>query len=88
MQVAGRGGVPSNATGVIVNVTVAGTTASSYLSVWPAGTARPTSSNLNWTAGRTIPNLVMTRLGSGGALSIGNASGQAHVIVDVMGYVR
>ncbi|MFZ1489060.1 MAG: hypothetical protein WAS51_03910 [Ilumatobacteraceae bacterium] len=88
VQVAGRGGVPSNATGVIVNVTVAGTTASSYLSVWPAGTARPTSSNLNWTAGRTIPNLVMTRLGSGGALSIANASGQAHVIVDVMGYVR
>ena len=82
-------GVPSNASAVVLNVTVTGTTGDSFLSLWPAGQARPTVSSLNWTAGVTIPNAVTVKLGSGanlGKVSIYNLTGNVDVIVDVAGY--
>ncbi len=87
VQIAGRGGVPSNATAVVVNVTAAATTSSGYLSIWPNGGTRPTVSSLNWTAARDVPNLAMVRLGEGGSISVFNAAGTTHLIVDVMGFV-
>ena len=88
LQVTGIGGVP--ATGVsdaVLNVTVTDTTAASYLTVWPAGVPRPLASNLNWTAGTTVPNLVEVALGANGQVSVYNAAGSADVVVDVAGYV-
>ncbi len=84
--VAGLGGVPANATGVIMNVTAASPTSDGYLTVWPAGTARPTASNVNFTAGQDVPNLVMVRL-NGGAVDIFNELGATHVLLDVVAYV-
>lgn len=84
--VAGVAGVPTNATAVVMNVTVDATTASSFLTAFPAGTTRPTASNLNWKANDTVPNLVTVRLGTGGQVSVFNLSGNAHVIADVAGY--
>jgi hypothetical protein len=72
---------------VILNVTVTNTTATSWLTVWPAGVPRPTASNLNWTAGRTVPNLVEVALGPSDQISIANAAGSADVLVDAEGYV-
>ncbi len=74
-QIAGRGSVPANATAVIANVTAVDPTAWGFLSVWPAGAAQPTASNLNFLAGQTVPNLVMIKLGAGGAISIANGPG-------------
>lgn len=88
VAVAGRGSVPAGATAVIANVTATNTTAWGFLSAWPAGSAQPTSSNLNFLPGQTVPNLVMLKLGAGGQLSIFNGLGSANVIVDVMGYVN
>jgi hypothetical protein len=85
--VAGRGSVPAGATAVIANVTATNTTAWGFLSAWPTGSAQPSSSNLNFLGGQTVPNLVMLKLGAGGQLSILNGRGSANVIVDVMGYV-
>jgi hypothetical protein len=85
-QVSGAAGVPSTATAVVLNVTVTGTSASSFLTVYPAGATRPTASNLNWETGTTIPNLVTVKLGTGGQVSVFNLSGNAHVIADVSGY--
>lgn len=88
LPVAGHGGVPaSGVTAVVLNVTVTDTTAPSYLTVWPDGVSRPVASNLNWTSGMTIANLVETNLGSTGAVALYNAAGSADVIVDVEGYV-
>jgi hypothetical protein len=78
--------MPSNATAVVLNVTATETTAPSFLTVWPAGEARPTASNLNWVAGQTVPNLVTAKLGQGGRLSIYNLAGTVDVIADVAGY--
>ena len=68
-------------------MTATNTTAWGFLSAWPAGERQPSSSNVNFLGGQTVPNLVMLKLGAGGQLSISNGPGSANVIVDVMGYV-
>jgi streptogramin lyase len=86
LQVAGVAGVPTSATTVVMNVTVTDGDAGSFLQVWPTGAPRPNSSNLNFAAGETIPNLVTVKLGTGGKVSVLNAVGNVHVIADVVGY--
>ena len=86
LQVAGVGSVPASATSVALNVTVTGTTAASFLSVYPAGESRPIASNLNWVGGETRANLVVVPVGSGGSVSFYNHSGQTEVVADLQGY--
>jgi len=87
VTVTGRGGVPATGVGaVVLNVTATGPTASSFLSVWPAGEARPNASNLNVVAGQTVPNLVIAKVGANGQVSVYNHSGSTHLVVDVAGW--
>jgi hypothetical protein len=82
-----RLGVPSmGVSAVVVNVSVTNPTAPSYLTVFPAGQAMPTASNLNYVPGQTVPNLAAAKLGTGGQLSIFNAAGATDVIADVAGW--
>jgi hypothetical protein len=70
-----------------MNVTVTNTTQSSFLTVFPSDLASPPStSDLNWVAGETVPNLVVTTLGSNGAVKVFNASGSTDVVMDVSGW--
>ncbi|HEY3611307.1 MAG TPA: DUF1906 domain-containing protein [Pseudonocardiaceae bacterium] len=78
-------GIPSTASGVILNVTVTNPSESGFLSVFPFGQPVPNTSNLNFTAGETIPNLVMVPINSGN-VTIYNRSGSVDVIADVFGY--
>ncbi|MGE0877890.1 MAG: hypothetical protein AB7L13_12785 [Acidimicrobiia bacterium] len=86
LQVIDRGGVPSDATAVVINITVEGPTEQSYLTAWPRGADRPTASNLNWVAGRTIANLATVKIGDAGQVSFYNFAGTVNVIADVAGY--
>ncbi len=87
LKVLGAGGIPtSGVTAVTMNVTDADATASSYVTVYPDGTSRPTASNLNFTAGRVNPNLVTVRVGSDGYVDLYNAHGDVDLIADVEGY--
>lgn len=87
LQVAGRGVVPpSGVSAVMLNVTVTEPTTLSFLTVWPAGEARPLASNLNYVAGQTVPNLVAAKVGADGKVNLYNYSGSVHVIVDVAGW--
>jgi hypothetical protein len=87
LQVTGRGGVPaSGVSAVVLNVTVTEPTALSFLTAWPTGEARPLASNLNFTAGQTVPNLVAVKVGAGGKVSLYNYAGTTHVIADVSGW--
>ncbi|TML20193.1 MAG: hypothetical protein E6G39_00230 [Actinobacteria bacterium] len=81
-------GVPSDATAVMMNVTVATPTSGGYVTVWPAGRAMLDSSNLNFRAGQVTANLVVVPLGTDGGVSFFNAFGSTHVIADVVGYYR
>jgi hypothetical protein len=93
VTVAGWGGVPLMTstspvppTAVVLNVTVTNPTMASYLTLFPDGAARPTTSDLNFLAGQTIPNLVVVRVGANGKVDIFNAAGNADVIADVVGW--
>jgi hypothetical protein len=88
VMIAGRDGVPSDATAVVLNLTAVDPSAWSNLLAYPTGTVRPLASNLNYTAGRTVPNLVIVKIGSGGRISLYNALGTVDVVADVMGYYR
>jgi hypothetical protein len=87
VKATGVGGVPSSGvSAVVLNVTVTNPTASSVLTVWPAGATMPTASNLNFVAGQTVPNRVIVPVGTGGQVSIYNYFGDVDVVVDVGGY--
>jgi hypothetical protein len=87
VQLAGTGGVPSTGVGAVaINVTAVNPTASSYLTISPTGSARPTASNLNFSAGQIVPNMVIAKLGTGGRVDVFNAVGATDVIFDVAGW--
>lgn len=84
--VAGLGGVPASASAVVMNVTVTQGTADSFLTVFPAGGWQPVTSNLNFAAGQTVPNLVTVPVGVGGQVAFANQLGSVQVVADVVGY--
>jgi Bacterial Ig-like domain (group 3) len=87
VQVTGKNGVPaSGVTAVVMNVTATNPTASSYVTVYPDGQSRPAVSNLNFTAGETIPNLVIVPVGSDGKVDFYNPSGSVNLLADLAGY--
>ena len=87
LQVTGVGGVPAGASAVVLNVTAVSPVGpgSGYVTVWPTGAVRPTASNLNFVPGQTVPNLVVTKVGTGGKVSLYTAA-RTQLIADVAGY--
>jgi hypothetical protein len=87
LQVDGVAGVPATGvTAVVLNVTATNPTAASYITVWPDGSTRPLASNLNVTAGETIPNLVVVPVGPDGDVDFYNNTGSLNLIADLAGY--
>ncbi|WP_035800422.1 right-handed parallel beta-helix repeat-containing protein [Kitasatospora mediocidica] len=80
------GGVPANATAVVLNVTATEPDTASYLAVRADGTGTPGTSNLNLVPGVTVANHVFTGLDANGAYSVYNLAGHTHVITDLFGY--
>lgn len=75
LQVTGRGGVPaSGVSAVVVNVTVTAAGAGGFITVFPSGDVQPTASNLNFTPGLTIPNLVTVKVSGDGRVTLANNS--------------
>jgi len=86
-QAAGTGPIPADGvSAIIANVTVTGTTATSHLSAWAADRIKPGASNLNWPTGDTRANLTVIPLSADGRANLYNNSGNAEVIVDVVGW--
>ncbi len=90
LAVLGRGGVPSSGVGaVVLNVTAASSQTGGYLTVYPDGVARPSTSNLNFRADETFPNLVIVKVGSDGKVDLFNGtSGTIRLIADVQGWFK
>lgn len=87
VTVAGVGGVPGNASAVVMNVTVASSTVPGDLRLWPAGETMPTVSNINYTGpGASIPNLVIVKVGANKQVTVRGSSGSTNVIFDVVGW--
>jgi hypothetical protein len=70
----------------VANVTVTGGSSGGNLTVYPAGTSRPGTSNLNYIKDQTIANLAIAATGDGSADIYNDGSGTVEVIVDCSGY--
>ncbi|MFF9050864.1 hypothetical protein ACF09Z_06835 [Streptomyces erythrochromogenes] len=87
VQVAGNSGIPAGATAVVLNVTVTNTTDGGHVAVYPGKGARPDTSNLNYTAGQSVPNLVIVPVGEDGSVELFNGGwSSVDLIADVTGY--
>lgn len=93
----GFAGIPlGEASAVALNVTVTGTTARSYLSVFPSHLCSlPNVSNLNYDARQAVPNQVITRLATDGGcaapdevetIAVYNNDGETHIVIDMFGF--
>ncbi len=85
LQVTGRGGVPVGASAVVMNVTVTGPKGDGYVTVFPCDSVLPNVSNLNFSVGQTVPNLVAVRLDGQGRVCV-NTVAETHLIAGVSGY--
>ena len=84
--VAGTNGIPANATAAVLNVTVTQPDAGGFTTVYPTGSALPTTSTLNVDGpGQTRAALATVPLGSNGSVSVFSERG-SQIIVDVVGY--
>ncbi len=59
--IAGHFGVPADAVSVALNVTATQADANGFLTVYPNGQPLPVASNVNYTAGADVPNLVVAQ---------------------------
>ena len=85
VQVTGLAGVPTNADAIALNMTVVNATAPGFATVYPCGQPLPDASNLNYTTGQTIPNLVLAKPGNGGKICV-FSDGTIDLLADVSGY--
>ncbi len=72
--------------GVILNVTVDQPAGLGHVTVYPCADGRPTTSNLNYVAGQTVANLVVTKVDRNGDVCFFTFN-QAALIVDVVGWL-
>lgn len=82
----GRGGVPADATAVLLNVTAVQPSATGFVTVHPCGDERPATSNVNYVVGQNRPNAVLAKVGADGAVCLYTRS-DIDLVVDVNGYV-
>lgn len=100
LRVLGVGGVPSTGvSAVLLNITAIEPATNGYITVGPrpAGLGDlfddqhsygewPDASNLNVRTGRTVPNLVLARVGAGGRIRLYNYGYPLHMVADVAGW--
>jgi hypothetical protein len=84
VQIAGRDGIPTGITAAAVTVTATRTAGTGFVTVFPAGTARPETSILNLVAGSDTANSGIVPVGADGALDV-YANVQTDLIVDITG---
>ncbi|WP_100837246.1 hypothetical protein [Kitasatospora fiedleri] len=87
IKIAGNGSIPAGVTAVVLNVTVTNPGTEGHVTVYGDGDARPTTSNLNYLPGQTVPNLVIAPVGANGYVDLYNGGwGSVDLIADVTGY--
>ncbi|NUR01257.1 MAG: hypothetical protein HOY79_33445 [Streptomyces sp.] len=81
-------GVPAaDVSAVVANVTVTQPSVGGHLTAYPDNGERlPTASNLNFTAGQTVANLVAVPVDGGGVVFHNGSRGTVHVLMDLQGF--
>jgi hypothetical protein len=89
LTVTGGHGIPaSGVSAVALTLIATGTTGAGYVTAYPHGRAAPNASNLNWTAGRTVSNLALVKVGTDGKVDLRVAGSATHLVAEVVGYVE
>ena len=87
VRTAGQVGIPSDASGVLLNVTATEAADAGYVAGWPTGLPQPVASTVNLThAGETRANGALFLVGHDGAISYFSQSG-THLLADAFGYL-
>jgi outer membrane protein assembly factor BamB len=86
VPVVGRAGIAAGAVAVVVNITEASASASSYLTAYPAATSRPGTSNLNFSANHVTSVEATVPLDGSGGIALYNHAGNVNAVIDVVGY--
>ncbi len=88
VQVSGRFGIAVGAEAAAVTVTAVAANAATFVTAWPAGTARPDTSIVNVGIGQTVANSAIVALATTGAIDLFSPTG-VDVVVDISGvFVR
>jgi len=93
VRVAGRGGLPADPAdmlAVALNVTVVEPTTKGWLAVRPAGAPVADASLVNFEANSNVPNMTIVGVNGAGDVTVRlrtGATGRAHVLIDVFGWV-
>jgi uncharacterized repeat protein (TIGR01451 family) len=87
----GACGIPAGVKSVALNATIVAPTRAGFLRLTPGEATAGQTSSVNFAAGQTRANSAVVSLGVGGSVvatlgAVGN--GQAHLILDVMGYFK
>ncbi len=86
LSVLGKQGVPaSGVDAVVVNLLSIGPTEDGWVTAWPTGSAKSWTASLSYSAGRTIANLTVCKVGPAGTIELEASSGQLHLVADVVG---
>jgi hypothetical protein len=83
----GLAGVPTDATAVVVNLTMTNASNAGYATLYPCAQVWPGTSNVNYVPNASMPNLTLTRIGVNGCLRLYNEFA-TDAIIDVVGYLR
>jgi DNA-binding beta-propeller fold protein YncE len=87
VAITGHADIPAdNVSAVLASLTATEASQATWLSAYPSGTSLPTTSTLNLEKTyQTLPNMMLSRVGSNGAISL-YAQRTTHAIVDALGY--
>ncbi len=86
VDIAGRGDVPSDAVGAIVEVTAVGPSGDGFATVYPCTPSVPNASAINYTTGVDVANEVFAPLSMDGSLCVYTYA-EIDLLIDVVGYV-
>jgi hypothetical protein len=91
LRVAGRSGVPNDATAALVTITATGGSADGFVTAWPCDQPRPVASVLNLRPGLLRSNAALLRLSQADGsvcLYAWTVNGSAvHLVVDAVGWI-
>jgi len=78
--------VPTVASALVANLTASAATAATFVTVWPDGAGRPSTSTMNVRPGTAAANQATSAIGPAGGVRIYNAAGTIRMMVDLSGY--
>ena len=85
LPVAGRGGVPDDASTVVLNVTAVEAAGAGHLRVWDCDDELPLASNLNFARGATVADTVVAGVSEAGTVCLYVGGSATDLVVDVEG---